>query len=576
MSSYPPIYNPVEASLIAEIEDDPRDWLAVLQLGTFYRENNRPIDALKAYRKAVEVAPDEGKPHAELGAALLAMDQIDGAERALARALELDPSDALTMSNLGHLRTIQERFPEATTLLEDAVKRMPGEPSLHNNLAALYARTGRMEEAMHASRRALELNPDFVAARQNLGVAAFALGKFEEAAEALDLVLDFDPGNIVALILGGQAHLRTGRKPEGIRRLHRLTQMAPHSNEGEAAARILSEMKEEHETFVGLAWKEAAAKADAGVEQMQANEFDTAEQSFLEAIATCPGPPPGPFFEALASSRAATGRVLDACDAFYRGLAATRDPSMPLRFARFLMSIEDYFHAIVMLQETLQRGDVELDDRIRESVKSIIDELKKRLAENSSPPMVEAALDTYSQARRAQQENRVEEARQLIEAAIQAYPRNLDACWILSRIFHRVNDFRNMAQMLEAFARFFPGLGDVQFNTAVALRQSAQAEKALHYFENAVKLHPENPAYRTDYANTLHSLGRAEEAKQQIEEATRVGPRSALAWYNRALMEKTRGEDDAARDSMQKALDLAPRGPVGAVIRGRARTWLKS
>jgi len=575
MSEHPTLYNPIEATLRARVEKDPKDLHATLQLGRHYQENQRTIDALKLYRAALEALPDEPRLHGALGAVLLGMDQLERAHESLERALALDPKDSLSLSNLGHIRTIQERFEEGEKLLSAAVTLAPHEPAFHNNLAALYARTGKMSEALEEARKALELNPDFVAARQNLGVAAFAVGKYPEAAEALDYVLDYDPNDIVALILGGQAHLRSGRKGEGIRRLHRLLQLAPHSEEGQGARQILDQMKEEHETFVGLAWKEAGLAADRGVEKINAEDFEGAEQDFLEAIALCPSAPPAAFYEALAASRAQSGRVLEACDAYYRGLAqVSDDPSLPLRFARFLMSIEDYFHAIVMLRETLERGDA-LSTEAKDTIIGIMQEVKSRLAQHSDPQSVESALQDYAAARKAQQEGRAEEARALVEKSINAYPRNLDACWILMRVFYHNQDFATMAEMLTAFADFFPNLADVQFNTATALRHSGQGDRAVPYFDRAIRLNPENAAYRTDFANSLQALGKHAEARAMIEEATRKGPNNPLAWYNRAIIERVQGRESDARDSMKKALEVAPRGPLGAVIRARARLFEK-
>ncbi len=60
------------------------------------------------------------------------------------------------------------------------------------------------------------------------------------------------------------------------------------------------------------------------------------------------------------------------------------------------------------------------------------------------------------------------------------------------------------------------------------------------------------------YAWALHAAGRSAEALPHAEAAARLGTRSALFAYHRGMIEKELGRDDAARASLQRALDINP------------------
>ena len=60
------------------------------------------------------------------------------------------------------------------------------------------------------------------------------------------------------------------------------------------------------------------------------------------------------------------------------------------------------------------------------------------------------------------------------------------------------------------------------------------------------------------YAWALHRAGRSAEALPHAQAAARLGTRSALFAYHRGMIEKELGMDEAARASLQRALDINP------------------
>ena len=98
---------------------------------------DRPEAAIRRYRLALLVRPNDGRTHFELAALYKSRNDLDLAIEHYTHAARLEPDDAKS----------------------------------HNNLGTALAAQGRLAEAMSHYRRAIKIKPDFVAALLNLGVA---------------------------------------------------------------------------------------------------------------------------------------------------------------------------------------------------------------------------------------------------------------------------------------------------------------------------------------------------------------------------------------------------------------------
>ena len=99
-----------------------------------YEGEARWLDALQAWLKAVQAAPDDADLHNALGQAQAGLGDHEAAVQTLQRAVQLAPD----------------------------------QPALHNNLGYALMRAGRAEEARAALQRAMELQPGYVRAAANL------------------------------------------------------------------------------------------------------------------------------------------------------------------------------------------------------------------------------------------------------------------------------------------------------------------------------------------------------------------------------------------------------------------------
>jgi TolB-like protein len=144
-------------------------------------ENERLRDeALTAARKAIEIAPTYGAPHAAIGFGLASRQDFAGAAAEYERALALSPGDARVYGRSAGFLVLMGRFDEAVSRARHAVELDPLTPTSHNNLATIYYWARRYPEAIQSHNRALELDPRSDG-RLRRGDAYYVLGNYEAA-----------------------------------------------------------------------------------------------------------------------------------------------------------------------------------------------------------------------------------------------------------------------------------------------------------------------------------------------------------------------------------------------------------
>ncbi len=86
---------------------DPGDWVALGRLATLRARQERYQEALRLYRKLLEIDQASAQTHANMGVALYYLNRPDEARRSFERALSLDPDLATARVGLERLRTVQ-------------------------------------------------------------------------------------------------------------------------------------------------------------------------------------------------------------------------------------------------------------------------------------------------------------------------------------------------------------------------------------------------------------------------------------------------------------------------------------
>jgi Flp pilus assembly protein TadD len=198
------------------------------------RAAGRVGEAIDHYRAAVA---DEPHAHYALGFEAGEAGRFDEAARELRAFLDLRPADPVAPQAwllLGEALVRLQRVSEAERALRSALEMAPRFADAHGRLADLLLRQGRLGEAVAAYRSYLSLVPEHAAAHHGLGIALAMSGETGGAMNEFARAVSLDPQNAEFRMSLGTALASSGRLGEAIAEYRRALALAPSN------ARIMS------------------------------------------------------------------------------------------------------------------------------------------------------------------------------------------------------------------------------------------------------------------------------------------------------------------------------------------------
>ncbi len=202
------------------VRKNPGSWQAQYNLGIALVAEGDVDGAIRHYRQALEIAPGDAGVHNNLGIALGLRGQVGEAITHFRRALRIAPWYAQGHNNLGHALQTLGRTEEAIGRYREALALRPDFAGAHYNLGIALRSQGKVDEAIGHYRQALRLAPRDADVHSNLGAALQVKGKLEEAIGHYDEALRIDPGSAPAHYNLALALYSRGRSDEAI--LHYL------------------------------------------------------------------------------------------------------------------------------------------------------------------------------------------------------------------------------------------------------------------------------------------------------------------------------------------------------------------
>jgi tetratricopeptide (TPR) repeat protein len=160
--------------------------------------------ALAAFRRAVELSPEDSVAQARYGAKLLDTGKAHEAVEHLDAAVRLDPKNQSALNSLqaalnkdGQTERANEVRRQLAALIRERDKNDQAlvKAIETNNRGAELEKKGDVRAALDRYRAALELQPDHVGIRTNLAVALLKLGYWDEGIAQMREALRRDPGN---------------------------------------------------------------------------------------------------------------------------------------------------------------------------------------------------------------------------------------------------------------------------------------------------------------------------------------------------------------------------------------------
>lgn len=318
--------------------------MAWLNLGDTYSRQRRSHDAIAAFRRGLEIAPDDPSAHNDLGCELVLMNRAAEALPHLERAVQLRPI-AEHVSNLGNALRKLGRVPEALAQYRRALELDPLHAPSHNNLGAELAEAGRYEEAVKHFATSLRLRPNDPPTHENLAGALRALGRNAEAKSHYEAALRLEPGRARSRQALAELLAAAGQPEASLALVQQGVQQAPNSPE---------------------------THNHLGSTLAQAGRIEEAERHFREAIRLDPNF--GLAHLNLGTALAASGRLKEAIG--HLQSAARLRPELPethSQLAVALVNSGDLEAAVAPFQQALRRrpDSAELHDNFGQLLRAL-------------------------------------------------------------------------------------------------------------------------------------------------------------------------------------------------------------
>jgi tetratricopeptide (TPR) repeat protein len=167
-----------------------------LEQGLRDHRANRFPQALDAYRRTLQLDPQNVDAHMNLGALLTNLGQQAEARKHFTRALGIQPDNASMRRDFASALIEFGSWDETLSELDRAIALEPGDPRAHANAGFVHLENGRKKEAIAALERAIAIDPMFAPAHFTKHAALYDDADPKAAADALTHAVAYEPGSI--------------------------------------------------------------------------------------------------------------------------------------------------------------------------------------------------------------------------------------------------------------------------------------------------------------------------------------------------------------------------------------------
>jgi tetratricopeptide (TPR) repeat protein len=200
-------------------------------------------EAKTLYQQVCEADRQDMESWLELGTLHGMLNEIEPAINCFRRVTGLAPQSAEAWFNLGRALTLAGQPREAASAYEKAVSLKPDWPQAYNNLANTQQSLGLFNEALKTYQEALKLAPAYAEAWFNRSNVLLHIGRTREALEGFRRALELAPDNLLCHRNYSSALIVADRLDEALAAYRRMAEVFPDNPEPLAEkARLLDLM----------------------------------------------------------------------------------------------------------------------------------------------------------------------------------------------------------------------------------------------------------------------------------------------------------------------------------------------
>ena len=160
--------NPYLVDLKEYASHFPKAALKEFDRGTENAHKGKLDDAIKHYKKAIELAPNFYPAHNDLGTAYLQKGDLPSAQTEFEAVVKANPSDASAYFNLANAALLSQRYEDGLGYVGQGLSKQPNSGTGLFIQGSLYRHLGRMPEAERSLRNSLQADPSLANAHLEL------------------------------------------------------------------------------------------------------------------------------------------------------------------------------------------------------------------------------------------------------------------------------------------------------------------------------------------------------------------------------------------------------------------------
>src|SRR5580704_7208077 len=506
------------ASLLVSCSRDPnvvkQKYLAK---GKDYFAQEKYSEAAIEFGKAIQVDPNFGQAHYELGLTRLKLQQDYRAAQELTLAiqkLEQDSDKDRARLDLANLFISHRDYQQANELLEATNNRQKSNPDFQRVSANYYAGVNRLPEALRAMQEAIRLDPkqsDFYGDLASLQVAA---GDFGPAEESFNRALALDPKNVnVRLALGAFYQLR-GRLAEAEQQFRQAIDVDPKSVRArdQLIRLLVIEGKNDEAGAAARATKRDLFNDPAGYTKL------------------------GDYYYLFA-------RDLDRATTEYKSLFEEHPKDANVR--------KNLIHLLISKNQIAE-------------ARSLNDEVLKTNGSQPDALVSRAQIDLH--------ENQSNAAVTSLQEVLARDPDNALAHYYLGEAYEQLGDSSRAASEFREAIRIEPGSVEAQLGLAEIARKSGDWSGLDQIGAGVVQFLPYNADGYLIEAEAAINLNERDRAEKSIQKAIEVAPRDPRGYVQLGMLRYLQHNYPEAEKAFLTVLELDPAASDG--LRGLMNVYL--
>jgi len=568
------------------IKADPLCWRAPWLEGRLFLSGYNERAATKELARAQQINPLAPEVLVTLGQADLQGYRLAAGQAKAERALEINPRYVPALVLLADLNISDERFPEALDAAKKAAVENPRDEDALARLAAASRLLVDPVGAAAAELEALAINPRPATFYAALGERLADRRKYFNAERAFLLAIQADPGRADAPIGLGMLYMQIGREAEARSLFNAAFAADPFNVRADNMMKVLNHL----DSYKSLESKNFIVTFDPSQDELLARYLSDYLESIVPELTASFGyePPGKTHIEIMKNHQWFSGRTIalpfiptvGACTGKVVAMASPRSTNKPYNWARVIK--HEYTHVV-----TLQQTEFNIPHWFTEALAVESEGGPRPQAWNK---LLLARVPSRTKLLNLDTINlgfiRPDEAddRQMAYCQAQLYAQYMlkrfgdDAILKMLAAYRR--GLTTDRAVVECFhvdkADFESGYLDFLDGVVKSIRTRVDDEEPIKFsqLERALKEKPDDADLNARMAYEHYARRDLKAARPLADKALKLQPHHPLASYVKARLFVSIGDDDAALELLEPALD--PDRPNERVVDLLAELTLKA